>query len=176
MPGAQLDRLGLVQVSYATTDVRASARRWRELFGAGPFFVREHVALERVVVDGGEGMLDHTVALGQCGDILVEFVQHHRAEPPALADDMRLGRPGLHHVACFVSSLERARDELVASGGRVVMQASTKHVRFMFVDLGPDVGHLVELHEDTPHLVELYARVREASIGWDGSDPIRELR
>ncbi|MBB3665549.1 hypothetical protein FB384_004507 [Prauserella sediminis] len=45
----------MVQVAYATTDVRTSARRWYELYGAGPFYVREHVPAPRVRVPGRAG-------------------------------------------------------------------------------------------------------------------------
>ena len=166
--------LRVVQVAYATTDVRAAAGRWHELFGAGPFFVRDNVPVRRVLVDGEEAVFDHSCALGQWGNVMVELVHHHEMAPAALERDMRRGGTGVHHVACFVDDLEAARDQLVAGGARVVMDAQSNEVRFIFLDLGPELGHMVELYEETPYMSDLYALVREASIGWDGSDLIRE--
>lgn len=166
--------LRVVQVAYATTDVRKAATRWHELYGAGPFYVREHVPTRRVLVDGTEAVFDHTCALGQWGEVMVEFVQHHALEPQALESDMRRGGMGLHHVACFVEDLDEARDHLVAGGARVVMDAESYEVRFLFLDLGPEIGHLIEIYEAMPYLTELYRRVRQASIGWDGSRLLRE--
>ncbi|WP_433410335.1 VOC family protein [Saccharomonospora azurea] len=174
--GTALSTLKVVQVAYATTDVRASALRWHRLYGAGPFFVREHVPTASVTVDDGDGVFDHTCALGQWGDVMVEFVHHHELAPASLDRDMRRGDTGLHHVACFVDDLEQARDRLVAEGARVVMDAATPEVRFVFLDVGPEVGHLVEIYERTPYLAGLYDRVRQASVGWDGTDPLRERR
>ncbi|PXY28960.1 hypothetical protein DI005_29615 [Prauserella sp. PE36] len=171
--------LRMVQVAYATTDVRASARSWHERYGAGPFYVREHVPTERVEVpgDGQEpapGVFDHTCALGQWGNVMVEFVHHHALAPASLDRDMRRDAGGIHHVACFVDDLDAARDQLVAEGARVVMDASTPEVRFVFLDPGPHVGHLVELYEETPYLSRLYGRVAEAARDWDGTELLRE--
>jgi hypothetical protein len=166
--------LRMVQVAYATTDVRAAARRWNELYGAGPFFVRENVPMKRVTVDGEDAVFEHSCALGQWGNVMVELVHHHGLAPEPLERDMRRGSTGIHHVACFVDDLEAARDQLVKEGARVVMDAQSPEVRFIFVDPGPDYGHMIELYEQTPYMTELYARVREASVGWDGSDLIRE--
>lgn len=171
---AVLENLRFVQVAYATTDVRAAVRRWHELTGAGPFFVRENVPTTKVTVDGEEAVFDHTCALGQWGNVMVEFVHHHELAPTALDDVMRRGGTGIHHVAAFVDDIEAARDQLVAAGVREVMDAFTPETRFMFFDPGPEFGHLVEIYEDKPYLTKLYARVAEAAQGWDGSDLLRE--
>lgn len=164
----------VVQVAYATSDVRAAARRWHEMYGAGPFFVREHVPTLSVHVDGEDGVFDHDCALGQWGKVMVELVHHHQLSPAALERDMLRGRTGLHHVACFVDDLEQARDQLIANGARVVMDAETPGVRFIFLDPGPQFGHLIEIYEETEYLGELYRRVRRAAVDWDGTDLIRE--
>lgn len=166
--------LRVVQVAYATTDVRAAARRWHELTGAGPFFVRENVPMVSVASGGEEAVFDHTCALGQWGEVMVEFVHHHELSPPALDRGMRRGGTGIHHVACFVDDLEQAADQLRTGGATQLLDARTPEVRFMFFDVGPEMGHLVELYEDTPYLTSLYERVREASVGWDGSNLLRE--
>lgn len=169
-----LERLRVVQVAYATTDVRAAAREWHERYGAGPFFVRDNVPMTQVLVDGEEAVFDHSCALGQWGNVMVELVHHHELEPAALEDDMRRGAIGVHHVACFVDDLEAARDQLVEAGARVVMDARSREVRFIFLDPGPEHGHLIEIYEETPYMSALYRKVREAAADWDGSELIRE--
>lgn len=168
------DDLRVVQVAYATTDVRAAARRWTELYGAGPFFVRDHVPIRRVTASGEEAVFDHSCALGQWGNVMVELVHHHELAPAVLEEDMRRGGTGLHHVACFVDDLDAAVERMTSGGARVVMDALSNEVRFVFLDPGPEFGHLIELYEETPYLRELYQMVREASIGWDGTESIRE--
>ena len=40
----------VAQIAYYVNDVRASARKMREAFGAGPFFVLENIELTLLVV------------------------------------------------------------------------------------------------------------------------------
>jgi hypothetical protein len=163
----------IVQIAYAVDDVRAAALRWHELTGAGPFFVRDHVPTVRVLAGGESAVFDHSCALGQWGEVMVEFVHHHQLAPDGLEREMRRGGHGIHHVALFVDNLDRERRHLEASDIPLLMEAETPEVRFMFFDPGEEMGHLVECYERTPYLDRLYRRVREASLGWDGTEVVR---
>jgi catechol 2,3-dioxygenase-like lactoylglutathione lyase family enzyme len=164
----------MVQVAYAVDDVRAAAERWHETTGIGPFFVREHVPTARVSVNGSPAVFDHTCALAWWGEVMVELVQHHELAPPTLAGSMA-GRPGaLHHVACFVDDLDATLKHLGERGWPIVMDAETPQTRFVFVDPGPEAGHLVELYEENEYLSGLYAQVRDAALNWDGVELFRE--
>jgi catechol 2,3-dioxygenase-like lactoylglutathione lyase family enzyme len=166
--------LPIVQVAYAVPDVRAAALRWHALTGAGPFFVREHVPTVRVEAGGEPAVFDHSCALGQWGEVMVEFVHHHALAPVALEAGMRRGGRGIHHVALFVADLDAERDRLTAAGVPLLMEAETPEVRFMFFDPGPEFGHLIECYERTPYLDRLYNRVAAAAVGWDGGEVLRE--
>lgn len=166
--------LKFVQIAYSATDVRAASRRWHELTGAGPFFVRENVPTVSVDSFGEEGVFDHTCALGQWGKVMVEFVHHHRLAPAPLDAAMRRGGAGIHHVAAFVDELDTAKQELVTAGMSELLDARTPETRFVFLDPGPEFGHLIELYEETDYLGGLYRQIEEASRDWDGSEVIRE--
>lgn len=168
--------LPIVQVAYATTDVRAAALRWHHLTGAGPFFVREHVPMVEVQAGGQTAVFDHSCALGQWGELMVEFVHHHALQPQPLDRVMRRGGTGIHHVACFVDDLDETRHRLESQGMPLVMDARSPEVRFLFFDPGAEMGHLLECYEATDYLSSLYAKVRAASVGWDGHDVLRERR
>ncbi|GLX11153.1 VOC family protein [Microbispora sp. NBRC 16548] len=175
MTGEAAGRLGpVVQIAYATTDVRKAALRWHELTGAGPFFVREHVPMAGVTSGGGPAVFDHSCALGQYGDVMIELVHHHALEPQGLEDVMRRDGRGVHHVAHFVDDLEETRAFLESRDVPLVMDAQSEEVRFLFFDPGPEVGHLIECYEATDYLRTLYAKVRRASVGWDGRNVLRE--
>lgn len=166
--------LKFVQIAYATTDVRAAARRWHDVTGAGPFYIRENVPTTTVNSFGEEGVFDHTCALGQWGKVMVEFVHHHELAPARLDKAMRRGGTGIHHVAAFVDDLDETRDHLVSHGITELMDASTPETRFMFFDPGPEFGHLIEVYQEKQYLSDLYRGIEEASQGWDGSDLLRE--
>jgi hypothetical protein len=170
-------RLGApVQVAYAVPDAVAAAQRWVRDFGAGPFFVRPHIELIDVVYRGSPGTFDHTSAYGQWGALMVELVQDHGAGPSPVREMFGVGDSGLHHLAFFVDDLHTALRELVDDGLSLTMSARTVGgVEFHFVDAVASHGHMFELYRPSEQVRRFYTMVRDASVGWDGRDPVRML-
>jgi hypothetical protein len=68
--------------------------------------------------------------------------------------------------------MEQAR--LEALGMPCVMQATTPNgLHFAFHDGRVELGHFIEIYEPADSVVRLYRKVREASVDWDGQDPVR---
>ncbi len=165
-----------VQIAYAVADVHSAARSWAAHLGAGPFFVREHIALEDVVVRGRPGTFDHSSAYGQWGAVMVELVEDHGDGPSPVRDMFPRDGSGLHHLAFFVENLDAAVADLLTEGHELAMSARTASgLVFCFVDTRATLGHMVELYEPTPSLRSFYSTVRAAADGWDGGDPVRML-
>lgn len=162
---------GPVQMAYAVADVREAAAGWAPL-GVGPFFVMEHIELGATHINGAATTFDHSSAYGWWGDVMFELICQHDAP----GSERIVGTGGLHHVAHFVDDLDAVSSGLVADGHGEVLRAETAGgMGFAFHDGGPARGHLIEIYEGVPRLREFYDMVRDASIGWDGSDPIRTL-
>lgn len=165
-----------VQIAYVVPDAVRAAERWAQEVGAGPFFVRSHVALVDVVHRGRPGEFDHTSAYGQWGPIMVELVQDHGSGPSVVRDVFPAGGSGLHHLAFFVDELADAVRGLVAGGHEIAMSARTAGgVEFHFVDTMASLGHMLELYPPSDRLRRFYAMVADAAIGWDGTDVVRRL-
>jgi hypothetical protein len=169
----------VVQVAYVVDDPRAAALRWVERHGAGPFFVRDHIPVTDVVHRGRPSSFDHTSAYGWMdgpgGGFMVElFVQHDR-EPSAVTERFAVGETGLHHLACFCPSVPEAIERAAAAGLALAQDARAGTTRFVFVDDVASSGHYWELYEPSPGLRGFYDMVRDASLGWDGSDPVRTI-
>jgi hypothetical protein len=165
---------GPVQIAYAVDDVGAAALHW-SAGGVGPFFVREHIEVCNVRVRGRSASFDHSSAYGQWGPVMVELIHQHDAGP-----DPVVGTGGIHHVAFFVERFADAAAELVAAGHEEVLYAETSTgMPFGFhgrrAGDGNSMGHLIEIYERTPPLAGFYEMVRDASVGWDGRDPVRVL-
>jgi hypothetical protein len=165
-----------VQIAYAVPDVRAAARSWAAHFGAGPFFVREHIELEDVMIRGRPDTFDHSSAYGQWGAVMVELIEDHGDGPSPVRDMFPRAGSGLHHLAYFVENIEAAAEDLLNQGNELAMSARTASgLVFYFVDTRPTLGHMVELYEPTPGLRAFYSMVRAAAEDWDGLDPVRTL-
>lgn len=168
-------RLGVpVQLAYVVDDLHAAALRWVDEVGAGPFFVSEHIPVSDVVHRGRPAAFDHSNAVGQWGDLMLELVVDHGEGPSAVRDMFAPGETGLHHVAVFCDDVDEEAARMEAQGHPVAQTALARGtIRFTFVDTTAQRGHMTELYAPTEPLVELYATVAAAARDWDGTDPIR---
>lgn len=164
-----------VQIAYAVPDAREAAQVWVDRFGAGPFFVADHIAVSDVVYRGAPGMFDHTSAYGQWGHLMVELVQDHSNGPSPVRELYAPDESGLHHLAYLVDDLDRATGRLVGEGLTLAMSARAGSTRFHFIDAVSTTGHFLELYEPSPSLVGFYDLVRAAAEQWDGRDPVRDV-
>lgn len=165
-----------VQIAYAVPDAMVAGQQWAERFGAGPFFVRPHIPVTGVIYRGAPSTFDHSSAYGQWGDLMVELVQDHGTEPSIVRERYAPHESGLHHVAYMVSDLDAAIAELGGHGFPLAMDAvANGTTRFCFVDAVASLGHMIELYAGSDRLRGFYTMVREASVGWDGSEPVRVL-
>jgi hypothetical protein len=165
-----------VQIAYAVPDAEAAAKAWVRDFGAGPFFVRSHIALVDVIHRGRPGTFDHTSAYGQWGSLMVELVVDHGHDGSPIRDVYAPGETGLHHLAFVVDDLDETIKTLVASGHEIAMSArTTGGTEFHFVDTMATHGHMLELYERSKRLRDFYAMIASAARDWNGADPVRLL-
>jgi catechol 2,3-dioxygenase-like lactoylglutathione lyase family enzyme len=165
-----------VQIAYHVPDPQAAARRHAVELGWGPFFVLEHIPLERALYRDRPAKFDHTSAYGQAGDLMVEFIMQHDDEPSALRDLFARDESGVHHVACFVPDLSCTLAELRTKGIAIALDARTRSgVDFVMADTSATLGHMLELYEPVEGLKRFYSYVRRAAQDWNGSDPVRRL-
>ena len=165
-----------VQIAYAVREAETAAEWWASTFGAGPFFVRRHIAVTEVRHRGMPSVFDHTSAYGQWGDVMVELVQDHTAGPSPIADVVGPGGEGMHHLAYFVDDLGTASGRLAQAGWPEALFARTSSGQaFAFHDATAALGHMVEIYEPTAGLLGFYAMVKRAADGWDRAEPVRVL-
>ncbi|HWE33638.1 MAG TPA: hypothetical protein VG410_09145, partial [Solirubrobacteraceae bacterium] len=80
-------------------DLRAAIDAWIGVYGAGPFYVNEHVAYDESTSNGTPVVWDHSAAFGQWGAVPVELQQTHDLRPASLAGPFTAGgRNAVNHV------------------------------------------------------------------------------
>ena len=162
-----------VQIAYAVSDIFRGVDKWIKDFGAGPFFIAEHIPIKNVIYRGLPGELDITAAYGQWGEIMIELVQDHGEGPSIIRDLYSPQKSGIHHLAYFVDDMDLVSSKLIKQGYVLAMTGQAGENRFQFFDAISEMGHFLEIYEPIESLKSLYERVRSASINWDGSDPLR---
>jgi hypothetical protein len=172
-----LKSIPTVQIAYVVPDAREAARRHSAIFGSGPYFYTDFIPLRFARWNGDETVFNHGGAFGQWGDIMVEFM-----EPRELHDlnvlglDSRPISPVLHHQAFFVDKPAEMAAELGQQGYKLGLHVMLEsNIEAFMVDARRDCGHFIELFAPSPQSLQVYDAFKSASIGWDGSDPIRTI-
>lgn len=165
----------LHHIGYIVDDLRSAVMEFSAATGAGPFFVTRHVNLDQTVTGDGEPAdYDHSGAIGQLGDITVEFMEVHHMSPETVSQPLlSLRRPGLHHIAWVVDDWDHVVGELNRAGAPSYMQARFGAMHTSYHDASSTLGHHIEIHQRNDDLSAFFDMIREASIGWDGADPYR---
>jgi catechol 2,3-dioxygenase-like lactoylglutathione lyase family enzyme len=162
-------------VGYVVDDLPAGVERFAATFGAGPFFVMEHLEFTAVTYDGGPAAYDHSSGFAAWGPILVELTQVHDAQPQGLRDALATPGSGLGHVAWLADDLAAETARLEAAGLRPFHTGRTGPAHAVWFGGGAQLGHPVEVLQRREELERFYAMVRAAAEGWDGSDPYRKM-
>lgn len=162
-------------LGYVVDDLRRDVPRFAAVTGAGPFFAMEHIPFDEVAYLGEPATYDHSSAFGAWGPLIVELTQVHDAQPGGLADAFAGPGDGVGHVAWLAESLEDEVRRLRAAGLTPFHAGRTGPASAVWLDGGALFGHPIELLQRREELLRFYAMVREASMGWDGSDPLRTM-
>jgi hypothetical protein len=165
----------LHHIGYVVSDLRGGAERFSATTGAGPFFAFEHIIFEEVTYRGEPAVYDHSSAFGQWGPIMVELTEVHDVQPAGLRDAFVRPGGGVGHVGLFADSLADEVARLQEQGLTPFHTGRTGPVSAVWLDGGELFGHPVEVLQRRDELERFYAFVRDASRGWDGSEPLRIL-
>jgi catechol 2,3-dioxygenase-like lactoylglutathione lyase family enzyme len=162
-------------VGYAVEELEAGIERFAATFGAGPFFVMEHIEFQTVTYAGEPAVYDHSSGFGRWGPILVELTQVHDAQPAGLRSALTRPGGGLGHVAWLADDLEAETARLTAAGLEPFHTGVTGPASAVWFDGGLLLGHNVEVLQRRDEILGFYAMVRAAAQDWDGRDPYRPM-
>ena len=168
----------IVQVAYFVPDAEQAALEMTRSASqrAGPFFFVRNIELAWGERRGSPCTFVHSSAFGQCGGIMLEFVQQEDEGPSPFRDLYPSGGQGIHHVATIVESLDAAISHYESIGCGLAARAFTKTgTQFAFIYTVDRLGHMVEVYEASPALTGFYQMVETAAADWDGSNPIRTI-
>ncbi|MXP42869.1 VOC family protein [Allopontixanthobacter sediminis] len=169
----------IFQLAYVVEDLEAALDHWINILGVGPFF-RFPLPLEFDWLElhglrtQRHGVLAG-VGLAQNGPLQIELIQPG-PDPSPYRDFLEAGREGLHHLGIYAADYDAQMAAARAAGCSVAMEGELPLSRFAY--LGTDEkfsGTMVELIEPQQAMIDLFAKIAEASVEWDGSDPIRSF-
>ncbi|MEP2989164.1 MAG: VOC family protein [Parasphingorhabdus sp.] len=166
------------QIAYFVKDIEAAALAHHQQFGSGPYFIARNIPLRLSHHRGIGCPLDHSSAYGQWGSMMIEFVQQNNSGPSVFHDIFPEGtdQTGLHHLAIIVDDLTDAISGYTRIGFETALYAETESgLPFAMIDMINPYGHMLELYAASPELTGFYDMISDAAIGFDGTNPLREL-
>lgn len=164
-----------MQMAWVVNDLEASMQRWIEQQGAGPFYVMRHCNLSNVRYRGQPATVDIDVAIAQSGGVQIELIRQNDDLPSCYRDMYRQGEEGFHHICYLVDDLAGALAHFGKVGMPAAIEGNFGDVSFAYVDTRPGIGCMTELVGRHPDIEAFFKMIVDASLDWDGRDPIRYL-
>jgi hypothetical protein len=148
---------------------------WSKVLGVGPWFYNPRVPIRNYTYRGERYEPHNSVALANAGGLQVELLQTRNDVPSMYRDFLRAGHQGVQHVAYWTESFDADLGRAEALGFKVCMGGEVGDKgRFVYFETdASQPGTVVELSEVAGPKGKLFKMIREASQGWDGSEPVR---
>jgi methylmalonyl-CoA/ethylmalonyl-CoA epimerase len=175
-PPDRLTQLGgVMQIAFVPADFDAALHFWTETMGVGPFFLREHVKLEKVLYRGEETTPDFDMALSYWDNIQIELIRQHNDAPSIYADWKRAGLQSVQHMCVLVDDMAKTRKMVGSKGGIIVQEVwmPANAGEAIYVDMGGGPGTMIEYLCLAPERLGGFDAMRTAAGQWDGQDPVR---
>lgn len=164
---------GISETGWVVPQLDVAIGHWLAL-GYGPFFTMR-LDIPDAIYRGRTVPLVLDVALARAGHVQVELIAQVNDGPSAYRDMYGPDTGGFHHIRHRPGDYERHRERLIADGGEIVMEIRFGAQRIFYADMRATLGCMVEVLDDAPILASLDALMVEASLNWNGSDPIRPV-
>jgi hypothetical protein len=167
---------GIIQTAYVVKDVRGAINHWVKELKVGPWFLLEHFTGEEPKYRGGPSKADVAIAMSFAGHMMIELIQQYNDAPSVYREMIDKRGYGFHHWGVATSNFDRDVEQCrsrgydlaffarVPSGGRVAYMDTTANLPGMleFIELGASFD-------------PIFSRFYSATIGWDGTDPVRSF-
>ena len=165
------------QNGYVVRDIRASLDHWVDVMGVGPWFYFDRVKVDWFRHRGASSDIEMSIALANSGDLQIELIQQRNEAPSMYKEFLDAGREGLQHVAYWTRDYQALYDQVLARGYRIGHegQIGGEQGRFAYFDTEAHPGTVVEISDVSGPKGRFFDLVKQASVDWDGSDPVRQL-
>ena len=147
---------------------------WTNALKIGPCFLFDNLKSPNATSRGGPYTAMISQAMAFAGHMQIELIQPNDENPSVYKEMIDVKGYGFHHFGVACDNVEAGISELEAKGYQVALKHSVPtggNVAYM--DGGPGQPGFLELIAATPGLEEMFGRFHQASIDWDGSDPVR---
>ncbi len=169
----------IIQYAYVVPDIHIAMQEWSKILGVGPWYIAEDIGTGPDSMYRNEpatALLD--VALSFSGHAQVELIQMKDEEPSVFKEMVSArGDFGFHHYGRATTNFDDDLSRYLDQGYEVRFtdKAPPNGNRIAYLDMRDGLPGMIELIEADVGLDTLFTKIYEASIGWDGENPVRPV-
>lgn len=171
LPGTEIFQLGFV-----VPDRDRAMAEWSANLGAGPWFTVDSFAGDEPLYCGAPAAARVNIAMGYHGAMQIELIETCDDHPSVYrsADGELLA--GFHHLGIATPQFDADWDAHIARGHLPRFTARVPGGgRVAYFDTGGALPGMIELIETTETGSALFAQIRQASEGWNGSPLVARI-
>jgi len=164
----------IVQYAYVVEDIDRAMANFQDRLGIGPWFIRGPFQPPNGHLRGQPAAFTVTIARAFAGHAMIELIQQTDDAPSVFHEKGDARCYGFHHWAIFTTSFDEDVERYRAMGyHEAFSDRLPSGSRIVYMDATRDLPGMVELVEHTDAQERVYTRIYEASVNWDGKDPVR---
>jgi len=166
---------GIMQFAYIVEDIERSIRHYVDTYRIGPWFLAGPFTPPACLYRGKPSAPQLSLALAFSGHMMIELIQQHDDGPSVYRETRDRVGYGFHHVGIVTDQFDREVERYARMGYEMAFYDVLQGGRIAYFDTTRDLPGMTELIEFTPVAERRQSRVHWASLGWDGSEPVRKL-
>jgi hypothetical protein len=165
---------GVIQMAYVVEDIARAMKMWVKELNVGPWFLLDSFTGVDPVYRGKPSGAAISLAMSFAGHMMIELIQEHEPAPSVYRETIEKRGYGFHHWGIATNNFEKSMERYEASGYDTAFFARVPTGgRVAYMDTTKDLPGMVELIELGAAFDDVFGRFHAATIGWDGTRPVR---
>lgn len=167
---------GIIQYAYIVEDIRREMAQFTESMNVGPWFLAGPFKPPRGRYRGQPTELEVSLAIAFSGHVMIELIEQHNDVPSVFREVVDKRGYGFHHHAIVCNDFDAELEKYQSRGFEIAFSDELPGgTRIAYFDTTAVLPGMLEITELTPATEARHTHVYLASVGWDGSDPVREM-
>jgi len=167
---------GVMQIAYIVPDLKAAIEQYRSAVNVGPWYVSEHFIGEEKTYRGVATNVDMTIAMSYSNQMCIELIQQLNDAPSVYTEVRDRRGYGFHHWGVGTYEFETDAARYRANGYELAFWTMLRGAPLAYFDTTGHLPGMIELIEMNKMREDMFTMMYEASLNWDGSDPVRHRR
>ena len=153
--------------------LKAAIERYCTTTKIGPWYVSEHFMGEDKQYRGKPSDVDMTIGMSYSNQMCIELIQQLNDAPSVYTEVRDRTGYGFHHWGVGTYDFERDASHYRSRGCELAFWTMLRGAPLAYYDTTAELPGFIELIEMNAMREDMFTMMYEASLNWDGSDPIR---